>query len=82
MRVETIHGRHLLCGHILQSAQIKPDQIWAAADGADRQVRILSNDRGYIIYLDGSLDFARSAFDFQTRYCLVLAPPDELKGYL
>lgn len=80
MRVETINGRHLLCGHILHRVHLKAGQKWAPADGSDRQVTIQSIDGDWITYgwyeTDGHKSHVKDWFSFQCRYCLVLDEPD------
>ena len=76
MRVELIHGRYLLCGHIIPYDQVKHGQVWASADGSNRTVTISGvrddwvgytwRENGRVIYHE-KLNFA-----FQCRYCLVL----------
>lgn len=85
-RVETVHGRHLLCGHALREDQIKPGQLWASADGGDKVVRVEGIEGGWVDYswMDGGRIVAREkdCFSFQCRYCLVLDTatiPKELK---
>lgn len=84
LRINTIHGRHLLCGGMLPVNSVKAGQIWAAADGSDRTVMIESGGE----WVDYSwVENGRPRihtmmnFTFQCRYCLVLDKakvPEEL----
>ena len=88
MRIETINGRQLLCGAILEEEFILPGQKWARADGTDGEAYVVRIKDGQVAYAwdypDGSSVYAhKSVFDFQTRYCLVLGRGHEtitLKG--
>lgn len=86
MRVELVHGRRLLCGHILADDQVKPAQIWAAADGGDRTVRITAVAHDWVTYTWGEHGepkyHDKSIFAFQCRYCLVLDGPEIPKELL
>jgi len=78
MRVEHVHGRHLLCGVILEESQVEAGQTWAAADGSDRTVLVESAGRWveYSWVENGEkLLHTKMNFAFQCRYCLVL--PDD-----
>jgi len=86
VRVELIHNRHLLCGHILKRDQLKPRQLWASSSGADRTVMVdhIHGDWvGYSWIEDGEVkNHTKDWFAFQCRYCLVLPSnkiPEELK---
>lgn len=80
MRVETVNGRHLLCGHILDVSQIHPGQKWAPADGSNREVVVMYTDDDWVHYgwlADGKLvTHMKTSFAFQCRYCLVLDTPE------
>lgn len=85
MRVETIHGRHLLCGGLIADKHIKPGQTWASADGSNHTVTV-SGVRGewvgYAWVENGVRKYhEKPAFAFQCGYCLVLDTstiPEEL----
>ena len=76
MRIETVCGRKLVCGHIYPTNEIKVGQIWAAADGSDRTVRVLKVDGDWVEYewqeLGKTISHEKLAFAFQCRYCLVV----------
>lgn len=77
MRIERIHGRYLLCGGLVREDFILPGQIWASADGSDREVRVHEVGGGIVSYTwvesDGKvMEHRKLAFNFQTRYCLVV----------
>lgn len=78
MRIETVRGRHLLCGVILPAAQVKTGQVWAAADGSNRTVTIESGgewvDYSWLENGEKKLH-TKTNFAFQCRYCLVLDEP-------
>lgn len=38
MRIETINGRKLVCGHIFPASEVEVGQIWAAAEHHARQL--------------------------------------------
>lgn len=75
MRVETVNGRHLLCGHILPIDKIHRGQTWAPADGSNRTVTIESGgewvDYSWIENGEKKVH-TKMSFAFQCRYCLVL----------
>ena len=86
MRVETVNGRHLLCGHMLATNKIKHGQVWAPADGSDREVRVSGVRDGWVGYtwLEGKSRkyHEKTAFAFKCHYCLVLPSaeiPEELR---
>lgn len=80
MRVETVNGRHLLCGHILKPSQIRHGQVWASAGGSDRTVTITAVRGEWVEYtwLEGDVRkyHEKEAFAFQCRYCPVLISPE------
>lgn len=73
MRIETVNGRKLVCGHIFPANELEVGQVWAPADGMDREVTITKID-GDLIYYNGPLLKAsfRDFFSFQCRYCKVV----------
>jgi hypothetical protein len=75
MRVETVHGRNLLCGCTLPDWMIQNGQTWASADGSNRTVTIESAgswvDYSWIENGQKKLH-TKMSFAFQCRYCLVL----------
>lgn len=76
MRVETVHGRHLLCGVILPLEQLEVGQRWAPAAGGNYEVEIVGIRGTWIAYEgDGQPLHEKDAFAFQCRYCLVLDGP-------
>lgn len=81
MRVETINGRHLLCGHILPVSQIKHGQEWAPASGDNYTVKVSAVRGDWVGYTwieNGQPVYhEKEAFAFQCRYCLVL-PTNEI----
>lgn len=85
MRVELIHGRHLLCGHILANDQVRAGQKWAAADGSNRSVRIVAVAHDWVTYTWDEYGepkyHDKSIFAFQCRYCLVLDGPEIPKEF-
>jgi hypothetical protein len=77
MRTKLVHGRWLLCGHILAHDEIQVGQTWAAADGGNYTVQVLDVDRfGWVRYswTEGveERSHEKESFAFQCRYCLVL----------
>lgn len=80
MRIETINGRHLLCGHIIKTDSIIPGQIWAPADGSDREVKVEAVKDGWVSYSwkegEQLVTHKKMAFAFQCRYCLVIDKED------
>lgn len=78
-RVETIHGRHLLCGGFVPTAFVKTGQRWASASGGDREVFVESAgewvDYSWLEGGDKKLH-TKLNFAFQCRYCLVLDAPE------
>ena len=86
MRVETINGRHLLCGHILREDQIERGQLWASADGSNRTVRVEGVADGWVHYSwvehGRVVNHEKDCFAFQSRYCLILPGADIPKELL
>ena len=86
MRTEQVHGRWLLCGHILRDDQVKPGQKWAPADGSNRSVRIVAVAHDWVTYTWDEYGepkyHDKSIFAFQCRYCLVLDGPEIPKELL
>lgn len=80
MRVETVNGRHLLCGHILKREQLAIGQIWAPASGGNYTVKIIAIEGDWITYewkeLGQLTNYTKDWFAFQCRYCLVLPTPE------
>lgn len=74
MRIETINGRKLVCGHIYKKDELAVGQRWAQADGANRVVEIRSIDGDWIQYGEYGNDrtYEKDWFNFQSRYCLVV----------
>lgn len=80
-RVETVRGRHLLCGGIIPVSALKVGQRWAQADGTDHEVEIVKIVDGWVTYTwetsDGVTEsHEKLSFPFQCRYCLVLDTPE------
>lgn len=77
-RVETINGRHLLCGGIIPGDMVTPGQRWAAADGSDREVTVVAGgDSVVYVWTEAGQERTHTKlnFSFQTRYCLILDRP-------
>lgn len=74
MRIETVNGRKLVCGHIYPKDELKVGQRWAQADGADRVVVIRSIDGEWVQYGGHAEDrtYEKDWFNFQCRYCLIV----------
>lgn len=81
MRVETIHGRYLLCGGVIPAEDVEVGQIWSPADGSNRSVRVEAVTRDFVTYSwkegDSFKEHSKLNFAFQCRYCLVL-PTNEV----
>lgn len=79
-RIETVRGRHLLCGGPIPERMIKNGQVWAAASGSGIEVKISAVRDGWVGYTWRENDKAqyheKDSFSFQCRYCLVLDTPD------
>lgn len=81
VRVETVNGRYLLCGHILKVGQIKPGQQWAPASGGNSAVTVISIDGGRVRYSGSQQPMhEKDSFSFQCRYCLILATAEIPEG--
>ena len=79
LRIETLHGRHLICGGTLPSSAVKNGQTWAAADGSNRTVRVESAGEwvDYSWEENGTRKLhTKMNFAFQCRYCLVVDTPE------
>lgn len=79
LRIETIHGRHLVCGSILSKSAVKHGQTWAPADGTNHTVYIESaGDSVEYSWVENGLKKAstKQNFAFQCRYCLVVDTPE------
>lgn len=73
MRIETVNGRKLVCGHIFPANELEVGQVWAPADGTDRVVTITKIDGDSIYYNEPQFgDSYKDAFSFQCRYCKVV----------
>jgi hypothetical protein len=79
MRVETVNGRHLLCGGIIPRDAVKVGQRWAPASGGNYEVEVVSAGE-WVRYTwteaGGSKSHEKDNFSFQCRYCLVLDTPE------
>ena len=84
-RVETVNGRHLLCGGLLKTEDIKPGQRWAPASGGNYEAEILKIEDNWVVYHypDNTkpAQLVKDAFAFQCRYCLVL-PTEQVPPHL
>lgn len=77
MRVETHHGRKIVCGHIFKTSSIKPGQYWQGSSGSTVQVTEVSDGR--VSYMQSSgVPHTKEAFAFQCRYCLVINDESEI----
>lgn len=73
MRIEVVNGRKLVCGHIFPASEVKVGQVWAPADGGDREVTINAVTEDHVFYTDSKFgDFRKDTFGFQCRYCKVV----------
>ena len=74
MRIETVRGRKIVCGHIYPKDELKVGQRWAQADGADRVVEIRSIDGEWAQYGEHANDrtYEKDWFSFQCRFCLIV----------
>jgi len=74
MRIETVRGRKIVCGHIYPKDELKVGQRWAQADGADRVVEIRSIDGEWVQYGEHANDrtYEKDWFSFQCRFCLIV----------
>ena len=80
MRVETVNGRYLLCGGVIPQEDVKPEQVWAPADGSNMTVTVREVEEGFVSYDihegDKIRKMVKDNFAFQCRYCLVLDTPE------
>lgn len=85
-RIETVHGRHLVCGGLIDEKQIHHGQEWAAADGSNCTVKVSTVRDGWVGYTweepTGRKYHEKIAFAFQCRYCLVVTTPEVPKELL
>jgi hypothetical protein len=74
MRIETVRGRQIVCGHIYPKEELAVGQYWAQADGADRLVVIRAIEGDQVLYGDVGNDttYQKDWFNFQCRYCLIV----------
>jgi len=74
MRIETVHGRNLVCGHVYKADELEVGSRWAPADGTDREVEIVEINEEQITYRDPQDDlvWSKDWFSFQCRYCLII----------
>lgn len=74
MRIETINGRKIVCGHVFPLNELKVGQKWAQADGSDRVVEIREIIGDYVLYGDHGNDrtYEKDCFSFQCRFCKVV----------
>ena len=81
LRIETVHGRHLVCGGILPANCVRPGQTWASADGSNRIVQVDEVGEDWVRYSWTENEVSKSheklAYSFQCRYCLVV-PTSEI----
>jgi len=82
LRIETINGRHLVCGGILPKDKVRVGQLWAPADGGLSTVEVLAVDseRSEVTYKwlerPDLNTWSKDNFNFQCRYCLVVPTPE------
>ena len=50
MRIETVNGRNLVCGHFFPASELASGQRWAPADGSNREVKIVTVDGDWVEY--------------------------------
>jgi hypothetical protein len=79
MRIETVNGRKIVCGHIYPKDELAVGQTWAQADGGNRVVVIRELDERtngalWVKYGEHGNDrtLEKDWFTFQTRYCRVI----------
>ena len=76
MRIETVNGRNLVCGHFFPADELAVGQRWAPADGSNREVKIVAVDGDWVEYEwqdNGERKtHQKLAFAFQCRYCKVV----------
>lgn len=79
-RVETVHGRHLLCGGVIPGEMVKHGQTWAPADSGNYTVKVAGVRGEWVGYTweeGGKHQYHEKLnFAFQCRYCLVLDKPE------
>lgn len=81
LRIETINGLHLVCGGMLPEHAVRNTQTWAAADGSDHVVKVVSAGRWVdYTWLNGNYIHTKTNFDFQCHYCLVVDTPEVPEG--
>lgn len=82
LRIETVNGRHLVCGGILPKDKVRVGQVWAPADGGTSTVEITGVDSVLheVTYKwrerPDLQSWTKDNFNFQCRYCLVVPTPD------
>jgi len=80
MRIETHYGRDIVCGHIYDASEIKPDQMWQGSSGHVVTVNSV-NSHGVVSYSwteNGEQKcHQKDSFSFQCRYCLVVSENKE-----
>ncbi len=73
---ELMHGQCVLVGHVFDVKDLEAGTLWIPADGAVRRIRLESANvlTSEVTYRDIMLNkrFVRDAFEFQTRYHLVI----------
>ena len=79
MRIETVNGRKIVCGHIYPKEELAVGQRWAQADGTDRVVVIRELEHTpdgavWVKFGEHGSDrtYEKDWFSFQTRYCRVV----------
>lgn len=74
MRIETVRGRKLVCGHVYPKDELKVGQRWAFADGSDGVVVIRAIEEDWVLYGYHGNDttYQKDWFNFQCRYCLIV----------
>ena len=74
MRIETLNGRKIVCGHTYPLNELSVGQVWAQADGADRTVTIREIIGDYVLYGSHGEDrtYEKDYFSFQCRYFKVV----------
>lgn len=72
MRIETVNGRKLVCGHIFPHSELAVGQRWAPADGGDYEVTIVEVNEDYVWHESKFGKIRKDAFGFQVRYCKIV----------
>lgn len=74
MRIETVHGRQIVCEHIYSKEELKVGQRWLQSDGTNRVVAIRAIEEDQILYGDHGNDttYGTDWFNFQRRFNLIL----------